>query len=454
MRRGRKGEPGDSTSPSPEHPAGQRIQAHNRNQYMDGTTDRIRILHTSDWHLGRQLYGRRRTGEFEAFLAWLLNLIEQERIQALLISGDIFDTTTPGSTAQRMYYDFLGKLPKSCHTVIISGNHDSPTLLGASSSLLRHFNIHVVTDAIVDNETLILSDATGKPELGVIAVPFLHDRDIRISQENESLADKDHAYQEAVAQHFLEAERQIIHLTGGRKVPVVCMAHLFTMGAITVEGDGVRDLSVGSLSHVQSSIFPSVADYTALGHLHVPQTVGGQESIRYCGSPIPMGFGEANRRKQVCIVDLSRDDVPTVKSVPVPIFRKLVQLKGDLKHIQDGLSKLEADSHKSESDTYVQGRPTWVEINYDGEEILEDLQQRVDQMTRPLTSVEVVAIRNHRKAQAILRQQEDARTLESLTPQEVFARCMEENGIILSQRKELSAAFDEIYHSILTADEE
>lgn len=421
---------------------------------MDGTTDRIRILHTSDWHLGRQLYGRRRTGEFEAFLDWLLDVIERERIQVLLVSGDIFDTTTPGSTAQRTYYDFLGRLPKSCRTVIISGNHDSPTLLGASSSLLRHFNIHVVTDAVADNEALTLSDDTGKPELGIIAVPFLHDRDIRVSEEDESLADKEHAYQEAVARHFMEAERKMLHLSGGQNIPVVCMAHLFTAGATTVEGDGVRDLSVGSLSHVQPSIFPAVADYTALGHLHVPQIVGGQENIRYCGSPLPMGFGEANQRKQVCIVDLSRNDVPTVKNVPVPIFRKLVQLTGDLQRIQDGLSKLEDGVQGSTQDMYTQGRPTWVEISYDGEEIFEDLQQRIDQMVRPLASVEVVAIRNLRKAQAILRQQEDAQTLESLTPQEVFARCMEENGISQSQRRELSVAFDEIYHTILTADEE
>ncbi len=417
---------------------------------MDGTTDRIRILHTSDWHLGRQLYGRRRAVEFEAFLDWLLGLIDRERIQVLIVSGDIFDTTTPGSMAQRAYYDFLGRLPKTCcrHVVIISGNHDSPTLLGASSSLLKHFNIHVVTEAVPDNEALLLTDATGKPSLGVIAVPFLHDRDIRISNDAESLEDKEHAYQEAVARHFIDAERKMVELSAQTRVPIVCMAHLFTIGAVTVEGDGVRDLAVGSLSHVRPSIFPTAADYVALGHLHVPQNVGGQENIRYCGSPIPMGFGEANQRKQVCVVELGSDLAPTVRNIPVPVFRKLVKIQGNLEHIRRKL--LEIGSRTASADE--PRCPTWVEIDYDGEEICEDLQQRVEQMVSPLDQVEVIAVRNLRKAQAILRQQEAAQTLESLTPREVFARCMEENGIVESQREDLSAAFDEIYHSILTAD--
>lgn len=417
---------------------------------MEGSTDRIRILHTSDWHLGRQLYGRRRTGEFEDFLNWLLNTIEQERIDVLLISGDVFDTTTPGSTAQRIYYDFLGRLSHTCcrNVVIISGNHDSPTLLGASSTLLRHFNIHVVTEAAAEKEVLLLSDKDGTPVLGVIAVPFLHDRDIRFSMEDESLQDKEHAYQTAIAKHFAGAEH-VLSQTESKRIPVVCMAHLFTAGATTVEGDGVRDLSVGSLSHVTPSIFPAIADYTALGHLHVPQRVGGLDTIRYCGSPIPMGFGEANQRKQVCIVELAYNTTPIISEVQVPSFRKLVQLKGDLRQIKEGLDRLSSPSPTDET------RPIWVEVHYDGEEIIEDLQQRINEMTsHPTCPVEILAVRNLRKAQAILRQQEETQTLESLTPKDVFSRCMEQNGIPQEQRNELSVAFDELYHSVLTVENE
>lgn len=420
---------------------------------MDGTTDSIRILHTSDWHLGRQLYGRRRTDEFEAFLSWLSRTIDQERIQVLLVSGDIFDTTTPGSTAQRCYYDFLGKLAhSSCeHVVIISGNHDSPSLLGASASLLSSFNIHVVTDAIAEKEAVLLDDDEGRPFLGVIAIPFLHDRDIRISVDGESLEDKEQAYQTAIARHFAEAQTYMQSLRGKGTFPVICMAHLFTTGATTVEGDGVRDLAVGSLSHVPSSIFPSIADYTALGHLHVPQKVAGNETIRYCGSPIPMGFGEANQHKQVCVIEVSPDQKPFIRTIEIPSFRKLVQIQGTLPQIKKRLQELNA--MKGTSLQEPNGRPIWVEVTYDGDDIITDLQQDIQDIVEKLAvPVEILAIRNLKIVRTILQQQSVAQTLETLTPQDVFRRCLDENEIQETNRPELLRAFDEIYHSVLTSD--
>lgn len=407
----------------------------------------IRILHTSDWHLGRQLYGRRRSSEYSAFLSWLHETIRDEQIDVLLVSGDIFDTTTPGANVQREYFEFLGKLSETgcSHAVIISGNHDSPVLLGAPAALLKYFNIHVVT---AREEALLLENRHGSPMLGVIAVPFLHDKDIRLSSELETSQDKMQAYHEAVAARFRSCERQMLEILDGRDIPVVGIAHLFTAGGATVDGDGVRDLYVGSLSHISPSVFPAAACYMALGHLHVPQCVGGMENIRYSGSPLPMGFGEAAQRKQVCIADLEAGQPPDVKTLEIPVFRHLVRICGDLRQIEERLSILSSDAPTAKA------LPTWIEIDYDGDEIIDDLSHRIERMERPRTTMEIIAVKNLRKAQAILRQQEQAQNLEFMTPIQVFKRCMEDNGIDQCQRTGLQAAFAEIYHSVLTCGSE
>ena len=127
----------------------------------------MKILHTSDWHLGRTLYGRRRYEEFAAFLEWLAQVIEGQGIEALLVAGDVFDTSTPGNRAQELYYRFLCRVAASCcrHVVVIAGNHDSPTFLAAPKELLRALDIHVVgmMSEHPEDEVLVLRDRDGRP---------------------------------------------------------------------------------------------------------------------------------------------------------------------------------------------------------------------------------------------------------------------------------------------------
>ncbi|MDO7711893.1 MAG: exonuclease subunit SbcD, partial [Pseudomonadota bacterium] len=259
----------------------------------------MNILHTSDWHIGRSLYGRKRYDEFSAFLDWLVEAIAQQNVDVLLVAGDIFDTTTPSNRAQELYYKFLTRVANSdCrHIVIIAGNHDSPSFLNAPKSLLRALDVHVI-GAICeqpDDEVLVLNDLTGLPELIVCAVPYLRDRDIRSVEAGESIDDKEQKLIDGIRQHYLDVcdladqKRQTL----GSDIPIIAMGHLFTAGGQTIDGDGVRELYVGSLAHVTAGIFPESIDYLALGHLHVPQKINDSELKRYSGSPLPMGFGEA-----------------------------------------------------------------------------------------------------------------------------------------------------------------
>ena len=285
----------------------------------------LTLLHTSDWHLGRRLYGKPRYDEFKQFLDWQLQTLREQKVDVLLIAGDIFDTTAPSNQAQNLYYDFLSQV---CHTdcrhvIIVAGNHDSASFLEAPKQLLKSFNIHIIgsmTDTPTD-EVITLSDKVGQPELIVMAVPYLRDRDVRTVGHGERLDDKERKLAQGIKAHYAQiadiaiAQQAQLKAKYKRTIPIVATGHLFTVGGQTMEGDGVRDLYVGSLGSIGAEIFHPQIDYVALGHLHIPQVVGGQPHIRYAGSPIAMGFGESRQQKQVHLLRFDAD--PDLLSQPL-----------------------------------------------------------------------------------------------------------------------------------------
>ena len=309
------------------------------------------VLHTSDWHLGRRLYGRMRYEEFEAFLAWLYDTIVSHQVEVLIVAGDIFDTMTPSNQAQALYYEFLGKVSATCcqHIVIVAGNHDSPTFLDAPSKVLKFLNVHVIGTACEDlaDEVLVLHDRDNQPQCIIAAVPYLRDRDVRSSRAGESMDTKDANVVTGIHKHYdtvaTIAKAQQDHLVKSqqRRIPIIATGHLFAAGGKTTDDDGVRELYVGNLGKVSADTFADCFDYVALGHLHVPQRVGGCEHIRYSGSPIAMGFGEAKQQKQVLLVQFGAADgfnnehesqedkhsTITLKSVPSQLASKAATVK-------------------------------------------------------------------------------------------------------------------------------
>jgi len=312
----------------------------------------LTILHTSDWHLGRRLYGRMRYDEFEAFLEWLEQTISAQKVDVLIVAGDIFDTMTPTNRAQALYYEFLGKVSTLCceHIVIVAGNHDSPTFLDAPSQVLKFLNVHVIGTACEDlsDEVLVLDDTDGMPRCIIAAVPYLRDRDVRSSSAGESADSKDANVIKGIRAHYDEVaslakdQQKSLSQTHQRHIPIIATGHLFAAGSKTTEDDGVRDLYVGNLGKISAEMFDECFDYVALGHLHVPQRVGGQEHIRYSGSPIAMGFGEARQQKQVLLVqfgDVSNESLidnatellPKVIAKPIEnVTKKVVSNTNDL----------------------------------------------------------------------------------------------------------------------------
>ena len=401
----------------------------------------MKILHTSDWHLGRSLYGRGRYDEFTAFLNWLAEHLERKPIDILLIAGDIFDTTTPSNRAQELYYAFLSRVSKSSyrHIVVIGGNHDSPSFLNAPKAVLQALNVHVVGAMDLENELLICRDAEGIPEAIVCAVPYLRDRDIRQSEAGESIDDKRAKLAEGYRAHYHKIGALAEAARGDLNIPIIGTGHCFAAGGTTLADDGVRELNVGSLDHIEASAFPVCFDYLALGHLHVPQKVANSEILRYCGSPIPMGFGEANQQKLVLEIDFD-GRTPSVTEIPIPCFQPLRRIAGTLEQILDALQHLKHD-----------GSSAWLEIEYTADALVPNLRELVETAIQG-TALEIRRIQNKRILERALQPLDPAETLDDLDPTEVFTRCLDSHDIPAVQRSELTAAYSEILRDLQEAD--
>ena len=396
----------------------------------------MKILHTSDWHLGRALYGRKRYEEFAQFLDWLIGCIAAEGVEALLIAGDVFDNGTPSNRALELYYRFLCRVAGAgCrHVVVTAGNHDSPSLLNAPREVLRYLNVHVVgcMAEAAEDELVVLSDADGKPELIVCAVPYLRDRDIRRAEAGETFEDKGRKLVEGIRDHYRQVGDAAMTKRAelGGNVRIIAMGHLFTAGGKTIEGDGVRELYVGTLGQVSADVFPDCFDYLALGHLHVAQRVSGSDFRRYSGAPIPMSFGEAGQRKIVLAVNVDARGV-TVEEIPVPGFQLLTSVRGDWNHIAERITSMKKEAAS-----------VWLEVIYEGDEVIGDLQERLRELIEG-TSLEILRAKNMRLVERTLSRMATEETLDDLTVDDVFARCLAAHEVPQEQQAELVVTFRE-----------
>ena len=401
----------------------------------------MRILHTSDWHLGRSLLGKRRYTEFSQFLDWMLQCIEQHQIEVLIIAGDIFDTTTPSVTAQDQYYNFLARAAtqSSCqHIVVIGGNHDSASFLNAPGAILKNLDVHVVGQACDDiqDEVLVLNNRASEAGLIVCAVPFLSDRDIRRYVPLESLADKDERVIAAYHQHYQEVADYAKQLAEQYQVPMIATGHLFMTGGLTTEGDGVRDLYVGTLGQLKTDLFSPDFNYIALGHIHQHQKVGGLEHIRYSGSPLPMCFDEITRPKKVLIVDFDEAHQAQIQEIEVPRFQRLDKISGDLKQLR---SQIEALKSLNES--------IWLEVTYASDELQPNLRATLMELIKD-SQIEILKLINHQRQQQYLQSEKELETLEELSVDDVFKRLLERQNIPEEQQLELLATYQEALHRL------
>ncbi|MBU6159179.1 MAG: exonuclease SbcCD subunit D C-terminal domain-containing protein [Bacteroidetes bacterium] len=395
----------------------------------------MRILHTSDWHLGRALYSKTdRKEEHIAFLEWLLDTIKNESIDVLLVAGDIFDTATPGSTSQKLYYDFLIKVIQTgCKDiVIVGGNHDSPSLLNAPKEILSALKITIVGNACenIEDQIVLINDKNEEPVLIVCAVPFLRERDICRFVEGQSYEDRSKRINQGIQKHyediaeFAESKRKQI----ARDIPIIATGHLSVAGGKRNDDDGVREAYIGNIEAVGGDIFPDLFEYVALGHYHIPSVI--KDHIRYCGSPIPMGFGEAGHQKCVYVIDFTNGK--NISTIHIPVFQKLKSIIGNKDFIYEQLQQLKV-SHDS----------VWVEIIYNGEDIFSDLSEWAKEQVNN-SGIEILKIQNRQFLTEGLTHADTDAKLETLKPVDVFNKLMDKTNVSEDQKSILKEMYQEI----------
>lgn len=282
----------------------------------------MKFIHTSDWHLGHTLHEISREFEQRAFLDWLLETLEIEKVDALIVSGDIFDSANPPAQAQSLWYGFMAEARrrfKQLDVVVIGGNHDSAARLDAPEPLFRAFGVRVVGGYPFDGEgatdwdrvIVPLHDAGGAVCAWVAAVPFLRPADLP-SVTGDDLDPLVEGVRLAYGAVLDEARRR-----REKGQAIVATGHCYMTGGVLSELSE-RKILGGNLHALPTDIFTDDVAYVALGHLHCPQTVGGREHVRYSGSPIPLSLSEAGYPNQVCLVELQDGRCAGIREIKVP----------------------------------------------------------------------------------------------------------------------------------------
>lgn len=396
------------------------------------TADTFRVLHTADWHLGKQLNDQSREEEHDHFLQWLLETTKEEKIDTILVSGDIFDVGYPAESARKKYLNFIDQLYRETQAtlLILGGNHDAPSQLETTKALVSNLNTHVVgaLEESVADRILLLPDSEN-PQVAIAMIPYLWDRDLRTGIAGETA--------EEIRQNIAQGIQHIYQETADyleKKYPTL---HKIATGHLTVAGSAVsdseREIHIGGLESITPETFPKAFDYVALGHLHRPQFVDEKERIHYSGSPIPLSFSEAKDKKQVRVLDLKGVKEKKIEQhrLVIPQIRNLVQLKVHREELEEKIASFQPETYQL---------PTWVELVIDGANFEQDINQLVRELTEGKEYEVLKILRSDAKSLASMSigEESDEEAIGTLLdhPMQVFEHLLEANTEL--EEKEIS----------------
>lgn len=351
----------------------------------------LRLLHTSDWHLGQLLREQDRAFEHEQFLNWLRGVIREREIDVLLLAGDVFDVANPPAAAQRQFYNFIAAARAdrpSLQIVIIAGNHDSPSRLEAPNALVQALGVSVIgrvpwqhdsageaVEPALDAMLIPLWTQAGTVEAFCLAVPFLRPGDVP-PVESES-----DAYALGIALLY----RELVACAERNRRPgqaIVAMGHAAVLpasrrGAIDPtsnalqqaapvvdftdeeeENEAIRPIVLGGLERLDERMFPDVLAYVALGHLHRAGRVGHREQVRYSGSPLPLSFAERGYRHQVVYVELDGERATRIESIEIPRVVAMLRMPSEAATLEQVVTCLKAWTPTGDQ----QAHPVWLEV--------------------------------------------------------------------------------------------
>lgn len=280
----------------------------------------MRLLHTSDWHLGRSFHRVNMLDAQAAFIGHLVSTVRERGVDAVVVAGDVYDRAVPPLAAVELFDDALHRLADlGVPTVMISGNHDSARRLGVGAGLIDRAGIHLRTDPAACDQPVVLADPHG--DVAFYGLPYLEPA---LVKDEFGVAKAGH---EAVIGAAMDRVRADL-ATRAPGTRSVVLAHAFVSGGTI--SDSERDITVGGVAAVPSEVFDGV-DYVALGHLHGSQTLGTR--VRYSGSPLPYSFSEADHRKTMWLVDIGPEGEIEAERVDCPVPRALARIRGTLEEL-------------------------------------------------------------------------------------------------------------------------
>ncbi len=311
----------------------------------------MKILHTADWHLGQLFYEYDRTFEHQEFLSWLLKTIQTEKIEVLLVAGDVFDISNPAATSIKMFYTFLKNATlqnPDLQIIITAGNHDSPSRLEAPKPLLESTKIHIIGTVEkdingqinYDKLTIPLKNKAGEITTWCLAIPFLRMGDY------PNILNASNPYSEGVTALYREAF-EFTKAKKTQKQTIIAMGHLHTHHAEISDMDKSERLIMGGVECIPATAFDSEIKYVALGHIHKAQRIGVKEHIRYAGSPLPMSFSERNYKHQVIVFELE-EEINNLKTIEIPVSIPLLRIPLKAEPLEEVLLKLHQIEDKSD----------------------------------------------------------------------------------------------------------
>ena len=405
---------------------------------IDKSDDTFRVLHTADWHLGKTLNDQPRDEEHELFLNWLLKIIDEGAVDVLVIAGDVFDSANPPQLAQTRYYDFVSQLYKNtnCSLIVTAGNHDSPLQLEAPRQVLQALGAHVVGFLPEDpTSRLIVLPSPDNPRLVVAAIPFLRDRDLRKGYAGQDAKDIQQALITGITKRYKETAEAAAKWSE-KGVPILATGHLTVTGAS--KSDSEREIHIGGLGAVSTDVFSDIFSYVALGHLHRPQTPDNH--VCYSGSPIALSFSEANDTKEVQILDFADGTLKEQTPIPVPVFRRLAQIRTSWDDLSEAISSFNPDAGELE---------TWVEVVIKDAGQSEDINETVQNLAAEQDFKVLKVLRESAALPESMRigNQSDDEAIETLLddPTKVFEYQLEqEANMNEDEKKELKIAFTQL----------
>ena len=386
----------------------------------------MRIIHTSDWHLGHTLMDKTREEEMRSFFSFLIDVLIKERVDALLISGDIFDTGTPSNAALSLYYSFLASIKNTeCKDVfIIAGNHDSPSLLSAPKEILEMVNVHIYATK-EDIEPYVIDD-----KVVVLPIPFPRDQELRRLVQGGTIREEDDRLRLAIEELYkTETEKTA---SAYPSLPIVAMGHLM---ASNINVEDKPDLYIGGLGTIDSGSFPKALSYVALGHIHKKMNLNSSGTLCYSGSPIPFSFKEAKDTKVLKLVEIEGSETK-VSDITIPRFRNLFQIKGDKESIEKELKSLVEDKEEG-----------WVSIEITESGVSSSLRSFCEGITEQ-TGLEIIHIKDTTVSKRLLETEEEIESLDSLSEEDIFSKFLDEKEIKNERKDDLLTLFREILQQL------